>query len=156
MLRHDTANAAARAVPGMATALRLRITALAVGASFAFPLTPAQAAEPTKKDIKVTFVVTGTLLYNGSDPAKLKITNNKTLAGSIGLYNTLGLGPFACKVNVGSDLKNKKLRLQCDSKGLTDVFSFTGSLNPLTGKGKGTVSESLTGEKGNWIASKTD
>jgi hypothetical protein len=146
MLRNHTVTAA----------LRLRITALAAAASFAFMLTPAHAAEPSKKDIKVTFAVSGTLLYNGSDPAKLKVTNNKTLGGEVGLFNTLGLGPFACKINVGSYLKNKRLHLQCDSEGLTDVFTFAGRLNPLTGKGKGTVSESLTGEKGTWIATKTN
>ena len=110
----------------------------------------ARAASAPGKTVIVDFNLASSGPANGEFVGTLMLRGSN-LTGTI-VDQAYG---YSYVVNPGSTLKAKQLRLTCTlTTPVQDVITLSGTLGPLSGKGKGSFTESFFGETGTYVAMK--
>jgi hypothetical protein len=124
---------------------------LALCAPLLFGIGVAHAASEQTKALSIDFTLSSGGPANGEFLGNLKLKGG-SLSGTI-VNKSFG---YVYSVSPGSSLQAHILNLTCSTTNpATDVISLSGKLNPLTGKGKGTFTESYFNESGPYTAKKT-
>jgi hypothetical protein len=110
----------------------------------------AHAAPKAAKNLSTDFNLTTSGAAGGEFLGTLKLKGT-SLSGTF-VSQSFG---YVYNVNAGSTLKAKVLHLTCTlTNPVADVITLSGKLNSLTGKGKGSFSESFFNEAGTYVATK--
>ena len=101
------------------------------------------------KVISLQFTVSKTHGFDGMDSASLAVSK-ENLSGTVEVVSP-GPATYPCAVNFGSTLIHDQLNLTC-TIGPDEIVTLSGRLDPKTGTGKGTFSETFFREQGTYRA----